>query len=62
MTPINRKILAVLPMLLFVFATAATAQESNDATWSVTPYFWASDTTLDLTVEDTDINGGVKIP
>ena len=30
--------------------------------WSVTPYIWASDTSLDLTVEDRDINGGVKIP
>jgi len=62
MFPIKRKTLALLPMLLFVLATTASAQESNDATWSITPYFWASDTTLDLTVEDTDINGGVKIP
>ena len=53
--------LALLALFLLL-ASSALAQDSDDFGWSITPYFWASDTSLDLTVEDTDINGGVKIP
>jgi len=49
-------------VLLIAFGSSASAQEKDKIAWSVTPYFWASDTTLDLTVDDTDINGGVKVP
>ena len=58
MFPIKRKTLALLPMLLFVLATAASAQESNDATWSITPYIWAPTTNIDLTVRDNNIGAG----
>lgn len=51
-----------ISILLLVFAQGASAQEDDKFGWSITPYFWASDTALDLTVEDTDINGGVEIP
>jgi hypothetical protein len=41
----------------------ASAQAPDDGLlWSVTPYVWASDTSLDLSVEDSDINGGIEIP
>ena len=49
-------------VLLLALGSSASAQENDKIAWSVTPYMWASDTALDLTVEDTDINGGVKIP
>ncbi len=54
-------VLALLPFSLLL-AASTLAQDSDEFDWSVTPYLWASDTSLDLTVEDTDINGGVKIP
>jgi len=53
---------AVLVLGACVVPETSQAQQPNSATWSITPYFWASDTALDLTVEDTDINGGVEIP
>jgi len=49
-------------ILLCTLGSSASAQENDKIIWSVTPYMWASDTSLDLTVEDRDINGGVKIP
>ncbi len=36
-----------------IAAAPASAEEQTSTTWSVTPYFWASDTTLDITVQDT---------
>ena len=54
--------LSALLVILMFFSSTALAQDGDEFDWSVTPYFWASDTALDLTVEDTDINGGVKIP
>ncbi len=57
-----RTALSALLVILMFFSSTALAQDSDEFGWSVTPYFWASDTSLDLTVEDTDINGGVKIP
>lgn len=51
-----------IAVLLLAFAQGVSAKEDNKSVWSVTPYFWASDTALDLRVQDTDINGGVEIP
>ena len=48
--------------LLLALGSSVLAEESDRITWSVTPYSWASDTSLDLTVADTEINGGVEIP
>ena len=48
--------------LLLALGSSVLAEESDRITWSVTPYIWASDTSLDLTVVDTEINGGVEIP
>lgn len=47
---------------LLLLSTPILAQDTTSPTWSITPYFWASDTSLDLTVQDTEINGGVEIP
>ncbi len=52
----------VLPVFAAITAPIALAQQGDSNTWSITPYLWASDTSLDLTVQDTDINGGVEIP
>ncbi len=46
-------VLAVSASVLCVHG--ANAQE--DVQWSVTPYLWASDTTVDLTIRDTNIGG-----
>jgi hypothetical protein len=62
MTPLRTATLLAVGAVLSLQFTAAAAQNSTTSTWSITPYFWASDTSLDLTVEDTDINGGVEIP
>jgi len=42
---------------IFLFATTASAQ-SGEVKWSVTPYLWASDTSVDLTFRDTNIGAG----
>lgn len=52
----------LLPLLIVssgvaMFATNANAQ-AGDTQWSVTPYVWASDTTVDLTFRDTNIGAG----
>ena len=62
MKPVYCAVVAATSILLLALASSASAQESDKFGWSITPYFWASDTSLDLTVEDTDITGGVKIP
>jgi hypothetical protein len=53
---------AASSVLFLALGSGASAQESDKFGWSITPYFWASDTSLDLAVEDADINGGVEIP
>jgi hypothetical protein len=62
MTPIRTAKIAAVGAVLFLFSSPVLAQDTASPTWSITPYFWASDTSLDLTVVDTEINGGVEIP
>jgi len=38
------------------------SQDSGKLGWSITPYLWASDTSLDMTVTDSGIGGGTEIP
>ncbi|MEJ2298660.1 MAG: hypothetical protein P8X94_09215 [Woeseiaceae bacterium] len=38
-------------------APGANANAQEALQWSVTPYLWASDTTVDLTIRDTNIGG-----
>ncbi len=38
--------------------STAAGQEGNASGWSITPYIWASDTTVDLTFRDTNIGAG----
>ena len=50
---------------VFVFASfaaalcapGANANAQEALQWSATPYIWASDTTVDLTIRDTNIGG-----
>ena len=62
MKPNSALVANAASVLLFALGSSASAQENDKIAWSVTPYVWASDTSLDLTVEDADINAGVKIP
>jgi hypothetical protein len=39
-------------------ATAANAQQGSPLQWSVTPYLWASNTTVDLRLRDQDLGSG----
>lgn len=62
MTKIQRAA-SVIPALVVAFLSpSAFAQQDEAIGWSITPYMWASDTALDLTVQDTEIGGGVEIP
>ena len=53
----------LLPLLIshcsfVLFAANANAQASDATQWSITPYIWATDTTVDLTFRDTNIGAG----
>ena len=50
-------ILFVAQCTLILFAANANAQ-GGDTEWSITPYIWASDTTVDITFRDTNIGAG----
>lgn len=41
-----------------LLGSAALAQQSTASGWSITPYIWASSTSVDLTVRDTNIGSG----
>ncbi len=52
---------AVLALLLVGLPTgfgAVTARAAEPLKWSVTPYIWATETTVDLTADGTPIGGG----
>jgi hypothetical protein len=51
----KRLALIVFP-IIGTFASPAFAQ--SDLEWSITPYLWASDTTVDLTFRDNNLGGG----
>jgi hypothetical protein len=42
----------------FGLITAASAQQSNGAKWSITPYVWGPTTKVDLAFRDADIGSG----
>lgn len=48
--------LALIPG--FLPSTAAWAQDSDSFRWSVTPYLWATQTKVDLTLRDEALGGG----
>jgi len=56
-----KKAFVALPILFFALVSTASAQDSDKFGWSVTPYIWASDTSLDISVRDTGIGGGADI-
>lgn len=41
-----------------VIGSMTTAAESSPATWSITPYLWASQTTVDVSFRDQDVGSG----
>lgn len=48
----------VLLLAAITSAHGAFAQESSNMKWAITPYLWASDTTVDLTLRDTNLGSG----
>jgi hypothetical protein len=56
-----KKAFVALLIFFFVLVSTALAQDSDKFGWSVTPYIWASDTSLDISVRDTGIGGGADI-
>jgi len=49
-------------LVLLTVAVGASAQDRDSINWSITPYIWASDTSLDLIVGDSDVRGSVDVP
>jgi hypothetical protein len=62
MNKIKRAILSTLVIVVCLPSSDAIAQQDDSISWSVTPYFWASDTSLDLSIQDSEVNGGIEIP
>ena len=59
----GHRIPAALLILALVMAltTNANAQQSDGLRWSVTPYVWMPTTRVDLTFEDTNVGGTIRI-
>jgi len=55
------KFLSTLVTLVLLSGSAAAAQDDDQLAWSVTPYLWASDTSLDISLRDSGIGGGTEI-
>ena len=53
-----RRNLSIFVSLALLPAAVVEAQEATDFGWSITPYIWATETSVDLTFRDTDIGGG----
>ena len=49
---------AALACLALLPVTIAHGQQTNDFGWSITPYLWATETRVDLTLRDADIGTG----
>jgi hypothetical protein len=49
---------ALIHLLMLGAFSTASAQSSDGTQWSITPYIWASATTVDLTFRDTNIGAG----
>jgi hypothetical protein len=43
---------------MLVSATVAYGEEADSFGWSITPYLWATETSVDLTFQDADIGAG----
>ena len=51
-------VLALAMLVMLIAAPAARAQDADGFNWSITPYIWATETTVDLTFRDADIGAG----
>lgn len=58
LSPKRRACLPGVLALGLVVAAPAVAQDDAGYEWSITPYLWATDTTVDLAFRDTDIGAG----
>ena len=56
-TKLNRRVAVFASFLLFP-AAAVHAQEADTFGWSITPYIWATETTVDLSFRDANIGAG----
>lgn len=48
----------ILACLVLLPAAGANGQQTNEFGWSITPYLWATETTVDLSFRDTNIGTG----
>lgn len=53
-----RRGFAILMLSTLMPAAAAHGQEMDKFGWSITPYLWATETTVDLTFRDADVGAG----
>jgi hypothetical protein len=53
-----RRGFAILMLSTLMPAAAAHGQEMDNFGWSITPYLWATETTVDLTFRDADVGAG----
>ncbi len=55
---LGKLLLLLIAHCSFVLFVANANAQSSDAGWSVTPYIWATDTSVDLIFRDTNIGAG----
>ncbi len=53
-----RRGFAILMLSTLMPAAATHGQEMDNFGWSITPYLWATETTVDLTFRDADVGAG----
>jgi hypothetical protein len=53
----NRRVILLSVVTFLMLSAAVEAQSSDSLQWSVTPYIWASHTTVDLSLRDSPIGG-----
>lgn len=54
---LNRRVILTSVFSFLMLSEMAEAQSSDPLKWSVTPYIWASNTTLDLSFRGSPIGG-----
>ena len=55
---LNKMSAALCGIVGLAMATPTMAEEKGAINWSITPYVWATETTVDLTADGTPIGGG----
>ena len=59
-TRLLRRALAVVPFSMLIPMADVHAQDADSFGWSITPYLWATETTVDLSFRDTNVGTEVS--